>query len=177
MEKKVVILFDKKFVKIDKKFLTILQKKQGVHPPEISVDKFFRRVILTGGSRGPPWTPPLGGGGGPTDEFQNHTFKPNNLKIFFQIFCKTENFPLWPAWGGRGRVVSRQIENRFFMSLDLTYHFQKKTGIFQVHEYIYVIPRFLPKIAKINELARENALFRGFLGVFITDFFASIFPC
>ena len=55
---------------------------------------------------------------------------------------KFDNFSIWPAWGGRGRVVSSNLfpctHLRLFLKIEKIDFFRK----IHVHEYIYVIPLF-----------------------------------
>lgn len=55
---------------------------------------------------------------------------------------KFDNFSIWPAWGGRGRVVSSNLFPCTHMRLFLKTKKIQFLRNFCVHEYIYVIPRF-----------------------------------
>ena len=55
---------------------------------------------------------------------------------------KFDNFSIWPAWGGRGRVVSSNLFPCTHMRLFLKTKKIQFLRNFCVHEYIYVIPLF-----------------------------------
>ena len=89
---------------------------------------------FSGGVRGPPGKiPDFGHFSCVSFDFHFHKMKKVD---------KFDNFSIWPAWGGRGRVVSSSLfrctHMRLFLKIKKITFLQKN----RVHEYIYVIPLF-----------------------------------